>query len=138
MSTIPLPALAAQAPPPQDPLAQIKNALALRNVQQQGQTQQLQQQALGQENQKRALDLQDDQTLRSLAPQFTTRDSSGQPNGYDSDGFFNAALGAKVNPAKIISLRNQQAEMAKNLALAGTEQLNLQDKKNDQAYQVQE
>lgn len=138
MASIPLPALAAQPPQPIDPLAQIKNALALRNVQQQGQTQQLQQQALGQENQQRALDLKDQQTLRSLAPQFVTKDSSGQPTGYDADGFYNAALGGGVNPQRIIQMRSQQAEMAKNLAAAGSAQLDLQDKKNNQAYQIAE
>ena len=78
MSTIPLPAFCAANPPQvQDPLAEIKNVLALRNIQQQGQTQQLNQQALSQENEQRGLDLKDQQTSRQAMI-----DSQGDPDAY--------------------------------------------------------
>jgi hypothetical protein len=137
-ANIPLPALAVNPQQQQDPMASIKNVLALRNLQTQQQTQQLQQQAVGQENQQRALDLQDQQNMRKLAPQFVQKDANGQPTGYDADGYYNALMGAGVSPPKIIQMRNQQAEMTKNLAAASAAQLDLNDKKNNEAYQIAE
>lgn len=84
------------------------------------------------------MELKDQQNMRQLAPQFVQKDEDGKVKGYDADGYYNALMGAGVAPPKIMAMRSQQAEMTKNFAQAGTAQLDLQGKKNDQAYQVLE
>jgi hypothetical protein len=132
LSTIPLPALAVQPPQqPQNPLEQYGNLVRLQSLLG---SQQLQRQQI----QQNALSLQDQENVRKFAPNYIQKDANGKITGYDTDGYFNALMGAGVNPSTITTMRNQQAEAIKNQAAAGSAQLDLQDKKNDQAYQILE
>jgi hypothetical protein len=115
----------------QDPLEQYSRFVSLGSLLQ---SQQLQQQQL----QQGALALQDQENIRKFAPNYIQKDANGKVTGYDSDGYFNALMGAGVSPATITTMRNQQSEAIKNGAAAGSAQLDLLDKKNDQAYQLLE
>lgn len=128
---IPLPALALNPQQSQDPLAQIKNVLAIRNQQQQGQ---LQQQAV----QEGQINLQDTQNMRNLAPQFVQKDESGKVTGFDNEGYYNALRGAGVSPAKVATMQNTIATATKNLADAGAAEQALHEKKNNNLYQIYE
>jgi len=97
-----------------------------------------QQQLQSQEIQQHELDLQDQQTLRALAPKYLQKDSNGRPTGFDADNYFNDALSQGVNPKTIAQTRNLMAEASKNLAQAGTAQIDLQKAKNERAYQIGE
>jgi len=96
--------------------------------------QQLQQQQI-QENQ---LNLNERQNMVKLAPQYVQKDDSGNVTGYDQEGYFNALQGAGVRPSAIYDLKSKYAGMVEKTAQAGTAQLELQNKKNDDAYQILE
>lgn len=138
-ANIPLPALDVHQQPPIDPLAQIKNVLALRNVQQEQQTHQLQQTALSQENQQRDIQLKQTQKQLELAPQFVQKDDSGKVTGYDHEAYFNALLGAGVmKPQDVYAAKANIADSAKKISEAGSAGIDLQNKKIDQASQLLE
>ena len=142
MGTIPLPALdvaprpAQNAPP--DPLAEFQRASALKTAAGQ---QQIQQQTMQQNNialQSQQMQLDDMKKLREIAPQYVQKDDSGNVKGYDIDGMANGALAAGINPQTVAGLRNTYAESVKNLAAAGKAQLDLEQEKNDKAFEVLE
>jgi len=150
MATIPLPALHLNPPP--DPMEGVKNAFALRNMVNQGQLQQqqlqneqaqnqglqMENQQRGMQNQMTAMDLQDAVKMRQLAPTFVQRDDKGNVQGYDTNGYFDSLLQNGVNPGKVSAIRQQYATMQKTLAEAGSAQLDLKTKQNNQAYQILE
>ena len=76
--------------------------------------------------------------LREIAPQYVQKDDSGNVKGYDIDGMANGALAAGINPQTVAGLRNTYAESVKNLAAAGKAQLDLEQEKNDKAFEVLE
>lgn len=139
MATIPLPALhiAPQQEQP-GPLDAYAKLLQLRNLQAQGQTQQLNQTALSQENQQRALQLQDAQTLRSLAPNHIKKDSDGNVTGFDMPGLLNEAAGKQVNPNTLTQMGNQYSESVKNLAASDEATRNNELAKNKASYELLE
>lgn len=139
MATIPLPALhiAPQQEQP-GPLDAYAKLLQLRNLQAQGQTQQLNQTALSQENQQRALQLQDQQTLRSLAPNHIKKDSDGNVTGFDMPGLLNEAAGKQVNPNTLTQMGNQYSESVKNLAASNEATRNNELAKNKASYELLE
>lgn len=88
---------------------------------------------------RRQRNLAQQQTMFDLAPQFGQKDDQGKVTGYDTNGYYNSLLSSgKVDPNKVFEMRNQQALMQKNLADAGTAAIGLQDKKNNDAYQILE
>lgn len=89
-------------------------------------------------NQQAQLDLQDSQNAHKLGPQFLQKDDSGKITGFDNEGYYNALIGSGMNPAKVNQLRQQQLTYQTGLAKLGQDQLDLQNKKNDDAYQIVE
>lgn len=142
MSSIPLVALDAAPRPaqnaPPDPLAEFQRASALKTAagQQQIQQQQIQGNAMSLQQQQQQM--QDMQKLRDLAPQYVSKDDSGKVTGYDIDGISNAALGAGINPQTVAGLRNTYAESVQKLTAASKAQLDLEQEKNDKAFEVLE
>src|SRR5208337_4393695 len=135
MGAIPLPALHIQDQQ-QSPLAMYAQAQQIRNAQTQQQTAQLQQQGLQQQNQMQALALQDNMTLRSLGPKYVQKDENGKVTGYDIEGLLNEGAEKQVNPNTLNDMRLKYADAVQKTAAAGSAQIDFQDKKNDQAYQV--
>lgn len=115
---------------------QMQQQAALAPGQQQLQQQQVQ--AAQTQNQQAALDLQDAQNAHKLGPQFLQKDDSGKITGFDTEGYYNALIGSGMNPAKVMGLRTQQLQYQTGLAKLGQDQLDLQNHKNDQAYQIAE
>ncbi len=138
MSSIPLPALDVKTPTPPNPLAEFARVTQLQNIQQEQQQRAQQIQSGNITLQQQQMDLHDQQTMRSLAPTFTQKDADGKVTGFDSQGYYGALMGGGVNPQKIVAMQNQQAEATKNIAAAGTAQIELGKAKNDQAYQLSE
>jgi len=110
----------------------------IRSAQAQQQTVGLQQTGLEQENQQRAIQLQDSQTLRSLAPNHVTKDDKGKVTGFDTEGFFNEALGKQVSPNTINQLRMQYATTTKDLAAADEAKRKNEEAKNKASYELLE
>lgn len=137
MASIPLPALAVNTQQ-QSPLALYAQAQQIRNMQQQQQTAGLEQTRLSQENQQRELQMKDQTTLRSLAPSHVTKDDKGNVTGFDTEGFFNEALGKQVNPNTINQLRMQYASTTKDLASASETVRKNEQEKNKAAYELLE
>ncbi len=131
-----LPALAATPPP--NIGDQLQRLMALKTMLAQQKTQELQQTGMEQENQQRALALQDQQTLRSLAPQHIQKDGSGKITGFDTNGLLQDAAGKGVSPQTLNQMRLQYADAVQKTAAAGTSQIDLENRKNDQAYQILE
>ena len=103
-------------------------------LQQQSQQTQAQQMQL----QQQQLDLQDAQNAHKLGPQFLQKDDSGKITGFDNEGYYNALIGTGMNPAKVNQLRMQNVTYQQNLQKLGKDQLDLQNEKNDNAYQIVE
>ena len=103
-------------------------------LQQQSQQTQAQQMQL----QQQQLDLQDAQNAHKLGPQFLQKDDSGKITGFDNEGYYNALIGTGMNPAKVNQLRMQNVQFQQNLQKLGKDQLDLQNEKNDNAYQIVE
>jgi hypothetical protein len=137
MASIPLPALAVHTQQ-ESPLELYAKLQQIRNSQSQNQTQQLQQTALGQENQQRELALKDQMTLRSLAPNHVTKDDKGNVTGFDTEGYFNEALGKQVNPSTVNQMRMQYATTTKDLASAAETVRNNEAAKNKASYELLE
>lgn len=95
-------------------------------------------QAQQMQNQQAQLDLQDSQNQHKLGPQFLQKDDSGKITGFDNEGYYNALIGSGMNPAKVNGLRQQQLTYQTGLATLGKDQLNLQNEKNSDAYQIVE
>jgi len=134
-TNIVLPALEGSPRPatyqPIDPLEEFQRASALKSEANQ---QQMQQQQIQMQQQQ----LDDAQKLRQLAPRFVQKDENGKITGYDVDGAANAMLGAGINPNTVAGLRNTYAESVKNLAAANKATLDLEDEKNNKAFEVLE
>lgn len=142
MSSIPLVALDAAPRPaqnaPPDPLQEFQRASALKTAAGQ---QQIQQQTVQQNDialQQQQMQLADMKKLRDLAPQYVQKNDDGTVKGYDIDGMANGALAAGINPQTVAGLRNTYAESVKNLAGANKAQLDLEQEKNDKAFEVLE
>lgn len=135
---IPLPALDVHVPQFPDSGEAIGRLVQMKGLLNQQEIQKQQLQASTLENQQRQMDLQDQQNMRSLAPQFIKKDDSGKASGFDSDGYFRALTGAGVNPQKIATMQKAQNDAVLSKAQAGKAALDLEDAKNDQAYQVLE
>lgn len=127
-------------PPPQrvDPMEQVGKLMQMKSMLGGQQLQQEQLRGTQIQNQEHAMDLKDQQNMRSLAPQFIKRDDSGKPSGFDADGYYGALMGAGVSPQKIAAMQKAQNDAVLSRAQAGSAALDLDDKKNDQAYQVLE
>ena len=119
-------------------LQQYAQLQQIRNSQSQQQTAQLNQTALSQENQQRGLALQDQQTLRSLAPNHVTKDDKGNVTGFDTEGYFNEALGKQVNPSTVNQMRMQYATTTKDLASAAETVRTNEQAKNKALYEALE
>ena len=83
---------------PIDPLEEFQRASALKTEANQ---QQMQQQQIQMQQQQ----LDDARKLRELGPQFIQKDENGKVNGFDTEGYLNAANG--INPQLAASLRSQ-------------------------------
>lgn len=139
MATIPLVALDSRAAQEQQgPLAQYAQIQQIKAAQTQQQTAGLQQTGLEQENQIRARQIQDTETLRSLGPKHVQKDADGNVTGFDTNGLLQEAAGKGVNPQTLNKMRLDYAEAVQKSAAAGTAQIELHDKQNDQAYQILE
>jgi hypothetical protein len=129
---IPADAMAiAQAP--QNAMAEYARIGALKQ-----QTAQSQAATQGQQiqNQQQQIELQDQQNAHKLGPQFLQKDDSGKITGFDNEGYYNALIGSGMNPAKVMQLRTQQLTYQQGLSKLGKDQLDLQDDKNNKAYQI--
>ena len=111
---------------------QQRQQLAPGALQQQSQQTQAQQMQIDQQK----LDLQDAQNAHKLGPQFLQKDDSGKITGFDNEGYYNALIGTGMNPAKVNQLRMQNVTYQQNLQKLGKDQLDLQNEKNDNAYQI--
>ncbi len=139
MASIPLPALSVQPPQQQNPIQGYRDLMALKSLQQQQQIQQLQAQGEQQRNESQAIQLQQTKTQLQLAPQFLQKDENGKVTGFDQEGYFGAAMGSgAMTPAQVAAMKAQYADATKKIADAGSAQIEFQDKKNNQAYQVLE
>src|ERR1017187_1012247 len=116
MGSIPLPALDIKPPQQPDMLGSFQKLMALRGMGQQQQLQQSQLQGEQQKNEMGALQLQDQQNLRALSPQFIQKDDTGKVQGFDYNGFANAAASKGVSPQTVNAIVNSHAEAVKNLA----------------------
>lgn len=117
---------------------QYAQAQQIENQKTQQQTAQLQQTGLQQENQIRASQIRDTETLRSLGPKHVQKDADGNVTGFDTNGLLQEAAGKGVNPQILNKMRLDYAEAVQKSAAAGTAQIELHDKQNDQAYQILE
>lgn len=150
MGTIPAPDIfhdsAEIAQMPQNALAEYARVAQLKaqTAASQQQTQQraamapMEQQAAQMQNQQSALDLQDAQNAHKLGPQFLQKDDSGKITGFDNEGYYNALISSGMNPAKIQAMRTQNLTYQQGVNKLGADQLDLQNKKNDDAYQIVE
>ena len=111
---------------------QQRQQLAPGALQQQSQQTQAQQMQL----QQQQLDLQDTQNAHKLGPQFLQKDDSGKITGFDNEGYYNALIGTGMNPAKVNGMRQQQLVYQQGLQKLSKDQLDLQNEKNDNAYQI--
>ena len=137
-ANIPLPALDVRPVQQPNVLGQYGQLLSLRSLMGQQQMQQQGIQAGALENQQRQMDVQDQQNMRTLAPQFLKKDDSGKATGFDADGYYGALMGAGVSPQKIAAMQKAQNDAVLSKAQAGKAALDLEDSKNDQAYQILE
>lgn len=132
MGTVPAPNIVADAQQiSQNPLTEYSRAVQLQGEQQQVQQARIQ-------TQQQQLDLQDAQNAHTLGPQFLQKDANGKITGFDNEGYYNALIGSGMNPAKVMGLRQQNLTYQTGIAKLGQDQLDLQNKKNDDAYQMVE
>jgi hypothetical protein len=122
----------------QSPFQQVGQFLSLQQLLNQQKTQGLQQTGMEQENQLKALQLEDAQTLRSIAPNHVKKDADGNITGFDTESYLNEAAGKKVNPQTLNQIRLTYADTVQKTAAAGKAHLDLENSKNDQAYQILE
>lgn len=122
---------------PENPLDQYARVLAIKNQATESQLQQQAQQsnAIALKTQQQQYD--DQQTLRTLAPKFSGKDKDG--NGtYDLEGLASAAEAKGVSPALTNQIRQQHYQHVEQAAKAGSAQLELEQKQNQQRYEVLE
>lgn len=113
MASIPLPALASQAPP--NPVDQYSKILEMKSLMGQQQLQQQQVEAGSQENQMRQMQLEDMNTVKSIAPKYVQKDEKGNVTGYDFDGLTNGAIAAGVRPQSLAQLQAMRKNAADTL-----------------------
>jgi hypothetical protein len=132
MSSIPAPNIFADAQQiSNNPLEEYSRAQQL-----QSQAQGIQQQKI--QTQSQQLELQDQQNAHTLGPQFLQKDANGKITGFDNEGYYNALIGSGMNPAKVMGMRQQNLTYQTGIAKLGQDQLDLQNKKNEDAYQMVE
>lgn len=132
MGTVPAPNIAAFGGQiAQNPLEEYGRAQQLES-----QAQTIQQQKI--QTQQQQLDLQDAQNAHRLGPQFLQKDADGKITGFDNEGYYNALIGTGMNPVKIMGMRQQNLTYQQGLTKLSQDQLDLQNKKNDDAYQITE
>ncbi len=113
---------------------QMQQSAAMAPGQLEQQDQQIQAQQM--QNQQAQLELQDQQNAHKLGPQFLQKDDSGKITGFDNEGYYNALIGSGMNPAKVNGMRQQQLTYQQGLQKLSKDQLDLQNEKNDNAYQI--
>jgi hypothetical protein len=119
----------ASAPYP-DALAEFARASQLKTQAAQQQQLAAQTQGIQQQNQAQGLQLQDEMLRRQLAPQFVQKDENGKPNGFDTEGLYNAMLAGGADPMSIQAMRMKQVEMQKALLGLNDAQIEHQQKIN--------
>jgi hypothetical protein len=128
MSSIPAPNIFADAQQiSNNPLEEYSRAQQL-----QSQAQGIQQQKI--QTQSQQLELQDQQNAHTLGPQFLQKDANGKITGFDNEGYYNALIGSGMNPAKVMGMRQQNLTYQTGIAKLGSDQVDLQNKKNDDIY----